>query len=54
MPQEKSVLNKSLTDDQMEAIINMLFMYKKINPNQDIYFNEQTIMKIMKTFNKFN
>ena len=31
----------------MDQIINSLYMLKKMFPNQDVYFNEKTILKVI-------
>ena len=37
-----------ITDDEMDKIINALYMWKKMKPDDDVYFNEKTILNIMK------
>tara|TARA_Y100000114_G_C11721406_1_gene308662 strand:- start:1005 stop:1181 length:177 start_codon:yes stop_codon:yes gene_type:complete len=36
-----------IDDDIMDKLINSLYMFKKMNPTRDIYFNEKTIIKII-------
>ena len=45
---EISRIDYSKIDDKMmDQLINCLYMMKKMNPNQDVYFNEKTINMII-------
>ena len=45
---------ESLTDKQFEAIINMMYMYKQLNKNDDVWFTESGIKKVLKEFKMLN
>lgn len=46
---ELSRIDYSKIDDKMmDQIINCLYMFKKMKPNEDVYFNEKTISMIIK------
>lgn len=44
----------NLNDKQMEHIINLLYMYKKMHPEKDVYFNENQIKSCIELFKNFN
>ena len=37
-----------IDDKGMDQIINCLYMWKKMKPDEDVYFNEKTITMILK------
>tara|TARA_Y100001972_G_C7657723_1_gene331353 strand:- start:27 stop:203 length:177 start_codon:yes stop_codon:yes gene_type:complete len=43
-----------INDDMMEKIIQSLYMFKKLNPKNDVYFNEKSIMMVLKMGSKMN
>ena len=38
---------ETMTQEQFDQILNMMFAYKKLNPNQDVYFTENGITKVL-------
>ena len=43
---------ETMTQEQFEQIINMMFAYKKLNPNKEVYFTENGITKVLNIFTK--
>ena len=41
----------NLTQEQFEYILNLLIMYKQVCPKEEVYLNEQSIMKSMSIMN---
>lgn len=41
---------EAMTQEQFDQILNMMFAYKKLNPNKEVYFTEHGITKVLNMF----
>lgn len=44
---------ENLTDEQLDHIINILFIYKQANKDKDVYLNEKCIKEAIYFMNTF-
>ena len=44
---------EKLTQEQFDYVLNILIMYKQINPNKDVYLNERTFKNAVSIVNNF-
>ena len=42
----------NLNQEQFEYVLNLLIMYKNLFPKEDVYLNENSIIKSMNILNK--
>ena len=42
----------NLSQKKFDYILEMLILYKQLNPKEDVYLNEKSIMKSLKTLVK--
>ena len=42
----------NLSQKQFDYILELLILYKQLNPKEDVYLNEKSIMKSLKTLVK--
>jgi len=52
MKEIKRLDYSKINDDIMDKIITGLYMLKKMDPKQDVYFNEKSVLKIINMGNK--
>tara|TARA_Y100001980_G_C14515806_1_gene291129 strand:- start:1042 stop:1224 length:183 start_codon:yes stop_codon:yes gene_type:complete len=44
---------ENLTQEQFDYVLNVLIMYKQINPNKEVYMNEKTFKNAISVVNNF-
>ena len=45
--------NKAVSQEQFEHIINLLILYKQVNPKKDVYLSERSIKDAFEFMNKY-
>jgi hypothetical protein len=43
---------ENLSQTQFDYILNMMVMYKQLNPNKDVYLTDSGISQVLRVFNK--